>query len=125
MILTRLRQVLLNLVSNAIKFTRNGYVKLEVKSAPLGVLPNYDGECYRILVSDSGIGIAENEFEHIFEEFRQVDGSATREFGGTGLGLTICRLMVGKMHGTLTVESLPGVGSTFTLTLPTQVDFLG
>ncbi len=122
--LARLRQVLQNLASNAIKFTRKGYVKLEVKSAPPGVLPNYDGECYRILVSDSGIGIAENEFEHIFEKFRQVDGSATREFGGTGLGLTICRRIVGLMHGTLTVESLPGVGSTFTLTLPTQINSL-
>lgn len=122
--LARLRQVLLNLASNAIKFTRKGYVKFEVKAAPPGVLPNYEGECYRILVSDSGIGIAENEFEHIFEEFRQVDGSATREFGGTGLGLTICRRIVSLMHGTLTVESSPGVGSTFTLTLPNQVNSL-
>jgi signal transduction histidine kinase len=117
----RLRQVLLNLLSNAIKFTRQGFVKVEVKLGPPTALPNNVDKVYSISVSDSGIGIAEGEYQHIFEEFRQVDGSATREFGGTGLGLAISRRIVRMMGGSITVESREGVGSTFTVTLPLEV----
>lgn len=118
----RLRQILLNLVSNAIKFTRKGYVKIEVKPVAVGVLPIFNGAAYHIIVSDSGIGIPENEFENIFEEFRQVDGSTTREFGGTGLGLSICRRITRLMGGTITVESVVNEGSRFTVTLPLEIE---
>ncbi len=105
----RVRQVVLNLVSNAIKFTPTGEVRMDVRR---------DGDRWVIAVRDTGIGIPENEYEHIFEEFRQVDGSATREYGGTGMGLSIVKKLVTMMKGTVTVDSELGVGSVFTVTLP-------
>lgn len=107
----RLRQVLTNLVSNAVKFTRAGTVEITVKAV---------GERLRIAVTDTGIGIAPDHHEAIFEAFRQVDAATTREFGGTGLGLSICRRLVTAMGGTIILESTPGVGSTFTLDLPLE-----
>lgn len=107
----RLRQVLTNLVSNAVKFTRAGSVEIVAQAL---------GDRLRIAVRDTGIGIAPEHHETIFEAFRQVDAATTREFGGTGLGLSICRRLVTAMDGTICVESAPGTGSTFTLDLPLE-----
>jgi GAF domain-containing protein/CheY-like chemotaxis protein/anti-sigma regulatory factor (Ser/Thr protein kinase) len=108
---TRVRQIILNLVSNAAKFTEKGIVRLRMVSTPKEVL---------ISVTDSGIGIAADKLEHIFEEFTQVDASTTRKYGGTGLGLAISRSFVEMHKGRIWVESEVGVGSTFTFTLPRE-----
>ncbi|HEC24260.1 MAG TPA: GAF domain-containing protein, partial [Chloroflexi bacterium] len=105
----RLRQILWNLLSNAIKFTDEGYVKLTAQAD--------DGWMY-ISVEDTGIGIPKEYHEVIFDQFRQMDGSATRREGGTGLGLTITRQLVYMHGGDLQLESEPGQGSTFTVKLP-------
>ncbi|MFO7818758.1 MAG: PAS domain S-box protein [Halanaerobacter sp.] len=106
---TRLRQILLNLVGNAVKFTKQGHVKLKVVSNY-----NINNELdLRIIVVDSGIGIADNEQDNIFNAFQQQDGQSTREYGGTGLGLAITKRLVEIMEGSLTLESEEGVGSTF------------
>jgi signal transduction histidine kinase len=105
----RLRQVLLNLLSNAAKFTQNGTVTLEVTRA--------DGRI-RFTVQDTGIGMSTAETERIFDAFHQVDASATRQVGGTGLGLTISRHLCQLLGGDIEVASTPGVGSTFTIDLP-------
>lgn len=111
----RLRQVLVNLVGNALKFTERGEVILRV--APAGEPGSVCCE-----VRDTGIGIAEDKLAHIFEAFAQEDSSITRRFGGTGLGLAISRRLVAMMGGTITVESRPGVGSVFRVTLPLPAD---
>jgi len=105
----RLRQILFNLLSNALKFTPAGAIRLRVE-AP--------GERLSITVTDSGIGIASDRLEEVFESFRQADNSTTRRYGGTGLGLTICRNLARAMGGDITVSSAPGQGATFTLDLP-------
>jgi signal transduction histidine kinase/CheY-like chemotaxis protein len=105
----RVRQVLLNLVSNATKFTERGKITLKV---------DYDAEWITISVTDTGIGIPQDKLESIFEEFTQVDGSSTRSVGGTGLGLPITRHFVEMHGGTITAQSELGVGSTFTIKLP-------
>jgi signal transduction histidine kinase/ligand-binding sensor domain-containing protein/ActR/RegA family two-component response regulator len=107
----RLRQVLLNLVSNAVKFTAFGGVEVEVtRASPRRA----DGSCLvGFAIRDTGIGIPATRLAAIFEPFEQADGSATRLFGGTGLGLTIARKLVERMGGTIEVESEPGLGSTF------------
>ena len=109
----RLRQVLLNLVGNAIKFTEVGQVRLEVAldGAPNGQVP------VRLSVSDTGIGIPPEAQARLFQEFTQVDASATRRFGGTGLGLAICRRIVRAMGGDIGVESQAGAGATFTISV--------
>jgi signal transduction histidine kinase/DNA-binding response OmpR family regulator len=105
----RLRQVVLNLVGNAIKFTQAGEVVLQV-----GVGPGKpDGVRLRFSVTDTGIGIPPEKQARIFEAFTQADGSSTRLYGGTGLGLTICAQLVTRMGGTVTVESEVGRGSVF------------
>jgi PAS domain S-box-containing protein len=106
-----LNKILVNLVGNAIKFTERGQVKLLI-DLPDGVL--------RIAVSDTGIGIPAHQREIIFETFRQVDSSSTRAYGGSGLGLSIIRRLVAAMHGTIRLDSEVGVGSTFTVQLPTE-----
>ena len=104
-----LRQLMLNLVSNAIKFTSGGSVVLRVR-----VTERAQGRVQlHFAVSDTGIGIAANRQAHIFSAFTQVDGSATRRYGGTGLGLAIASELVQLMRGSIAVESQEGVGSTF------------
>ena len=113
---SRLRQVLLNLASNAVKFTDEGEVvvraHLEDQTA--------DGSVVRFEVTDTGVGLEVENREQLFEPFSQADSSTTRRFGGTGLGLAICRQLVTLMGGTLGVESQVGRGSTFWFTLPLQ-----
>ncbi len=110
----RTRQVALNLVSNALKFTEKGGVTLRC-----AILERYD--MLRISVHDTGIGISPAALDYIFEAFRQADGSTTRRFGGTGLGLTIARKLVELQGGEVAVESIVGQGSTFSFTLPIAV----
>jgi signal transduction histidine kinase/CheY-like chemotaxis protein len=109
----RLRQIVFNLLSNAIKFTERGGVTLRA-------LAEGEGEArrLRLVVSDTGIGIPAEKFEEVFESFRQVDAGTTRKFGGTGLGLTICRNLARALGGEITVESVEGQGTTFTVDLP-------
>ena len=113
----RLRQVLLNLVANAVKFTAAGGVSVRVgiDAAPRG---DDGGILMRVAVSDTGIGIDPAILDHIFEPFTQADASTTRTYGGTGLGLTIVRELVELMGGTIGCKSEPGVGSTFFFTVP-------
>jgi signal transduction histidine kinase/CheY-like chemotaxis protein len=113
----RLRQVLLNLLGNAVKFTERGGVRLLV-SAPAGAGA---GESRLVLkIEDSGIGMSPDQVARVFQPFVQADPSHTRRFGGTGLGLTIARRLVEAMNGSVEIESEPGVGSRFrvSLTLP-------
>ncbi len=109
----RLRQIVLNLVGNAVKFTASGQIDLRLRLAP-NVAP--DRTCLHFEVRDSGIGMTAAEQVHVFEPFTQADSSTTRRFGGTGLGLTVARRLVELMGGTISVESAPGVGSTFWFT---------
>ena len=109
----RIRQVLTNLVSNAIKFTAKGHVLIDVRAESV-----QDGCCHlRVEVSDTGIGLARDQVEHIFEKFTQADASTTRKYGGTGLGLPICKFLLELMGGRIGVDSKPGRGSTFWFTL--------
>jgi len=105
----KLQQILINLLSNAVKFTDRGEIELAVEAA---------GDRVRFVVRDTGVGIAPEVLPSIFDKFRQVDGSFTRRFEGTGLGLAICRSLAKILGGEITVESVVGRGSTFTLTLP-------
>ncbi len=114
----RVQQVVTNLLTNAVKFTERGSIRLHVSlDAPR--------DDVRFEVRDTGIGIAKQHLEAVFEPFRQADGSTTRKYGGTGLGLTICLRLARQMGGELTVESDEGLGSTFTFRLPTQINTLG
>jgi signal transduction histidine kinase/ActR/RegA family two-component response regulator len=107
----RLRQIVGNLISNAVKFTPQGSVEAAVDvNAGTGAL--------RLVVRDSGVGIAPEKLPALFEKFTQADNSATRRFGGTGLGLAICRELTQMMGGSIDVESLEGEGSVFTVELP-------
>ncbi len=106
----RVRQIVFNLLSNALKFTRSGCVTLRVDV-------DKDDRLY-VAVTDSGIGIPADKLEDIFESFRQADAGTTRQFGGTGLGLAICRNLARAMGGDVSVRSMVGQGTTFTLMLP-------
>ncbi len=110
---TRLRQVLVNLLNNAVKFTASGEVSVQIE--PDGGDPS--GEGVRIAVRDTGIGIPPDKREVLFQPFSQVDASTTRRFGGTGLGLTICRCMVEAMGGAIACDSTPGQGTVFSFTV--------
>ena len=122
---TRLRQVLFNLVGNAIKFTHEGGVTVRATAKPLKNAPDEDGKTterqfYQLVVtvSDTGIGIAPDQLDRIFDAFEQQEGQNTRRYGGTGLGLAISRKLARMMGGDLAVESEPGTGSVFTVKLP-------
>jgi signal transduction histidine kinase/ActR/RegA family two-component response regulator len=110
---TRLRQVLTNLMGNAVKFTQSGSVKLLVSPAPSDHAVTPERASVVFEVSDTGIGISEEHKKHIFEAFAQADGGVTRRFGGTGLGLAICSQLAQLMGGHLSLESTVNVGSTF------------
>jgi signal transduction histidine kinase/CheY-like chemotaxis protein len=112
----RLRQVLLNLVSNAIKFTEEGEVVVQVDAEPIGA------SSYRLelAVRDTGVGIPADRMDRLFASFSQVDASTTRRYGGTGLGLAISKRLVELMGGTMWVESKEGEGSTFHIGLPVE-----
>jgi signal transduction histidine kinase/CheY-like chemotaxis protein len=114
---SRVRQVLTNLVGNAIKFTHCGEVKIELEVLEKGT----ESEHVRISVQDSGIGIAEDRQYSIFESFTQADGTMTRRYGGTGLGLTLTKQLTELMGGTTGVFSVEGQGSTFWVDLPMAV----
>ncbi|MCB0832517.1 MAG: response regulator [Bacteroidetes bacterium] len=107
----KLKQILLNLLTNGIKFTSKGHVKL-------GIYRTKFADVLEFIVSDTGIGIDPVNFETIFDPFRQIDGSATRKFGGTGLGLAVTKKMVELLGGKIWVESELGKGSTFKFILP-------
>ncbi len=106
-----IRQILINLLSNAAKFTHRGKIVIAARQ---------DGSTQYIDVSDTGLGVSEGDLERIFEEFRQADSSMTREYGGTGLGLAISRNLARLLGGDLTVSSVEGEGSMFTISIPTQ-----
>ena len=109
----KVKQILLNLLSNALKFTHQGTVTISArrKSSARGL---------ELAVSDTGIGIAPADQERIFEDFRQLDNSPTRAYGGTGLGLSICRRLAQMLGGSIELHSQVGAGSRFTLLLPVQ-----
>ncbi|SFL57848.1 two-component system, NarL family, sensor histidine kinase EvgS [Desulfomicrobium norvegicum] len=115
----RVRQVLFNLVGNALKFTERGRVVVDIEA-----LPVKDKDEYRVhfCVKDTGIGIAQDRLGDIFEPFRQVENSFTRSYQGAGLGLSIVQRLVGLMHGEITIESSPGEGTSVHVVLPFKMD---
>ncbi len=114
---TKLKQILLNLISNACKFTQNGVINLIAKKVS-------DNSNYQLIfeVKDSGIGISSRDIEHIFDPFSQADQSTKKKYGGTGLGLSITNQLCKTMSGSLTVSSSPGEGSIFIVTLPANAN---
>ncbi len=112
----RLGQVLTNLLSNAVKFTERGHVTLRVRFLAW----HAEAATLQIEVEDTGIGMSEEQMSQLFSEFTQADGSTTRRYGGTGLGLSITRRLIHMMGGDIQVESKPGRGSCFRLTLPVE-----
>jgi PAS domain S-box-containing protein len=110
---TRVRQILFNLLGNALKFTQRGGIRVHASTSPLG-----NGRAQiRLAVSDTGIGLDAGQLARLFRPFAQADSATTRQYGGTGLGLSIVRRLAELMDGQASVESRPGVGSTFTVTL--------
>ena len=109
----RIKQIVKNLLSNALKFVSNGSIRLLVKDL---------GDDLQIIVSDDGIGIEQSKLEHIFDRFKQADGSTTRKYGGTGLGLAICKELSNLLGGDISVESKVNVGTTFIVTLPKNLE---
>ncbi|MDP2876839.1 MAG: ATP-binding protein, partial [Holophaga sp.] len=105
----RLKQVFTNLIGNAIKFTERGSVRVTVER---------DRELLYVAIRDTGIGMSAEEMTRLFRPFQQVDGSITRRFGGTGLGLALSQRLIGLMHGAIRVDSQKGKGSTFTVEIP-------
>jgi len=115
---TRIRQVLINLVANAIKFTEHGEVRIEINAAPAKLGDEPDIRRLMFYVSDTGIGIPPDRLDRLFKVFSQVDASTTRRYGGTGLGLAICQKLVELMGGTIHVETIVDKGSIFSFELP-------
>ncbi|NEP46778.1 MAG: histidine kinase, partial [Okeania sp. SIO2H7] len=125
--LTKVRQVILNLLSNAAKFTENGQITLTVREAtdeekPLEKNGRSDRQYILISVADTGIGISPEQMENLFEPFTQADSSTTRKYGGTGLGLAISRHFCKMMGGDISAESDLGRGSVFTVKLPVKIE---
>ncbi len=118
--LTRVRQALLNLASNAVKFTEGGRVGITARR-----LSGATGDTIVFEISDTGIGMTTEQVGRLFQDFTQADASTTRRYGGTGLGLAISRRFCRTMGGDITVESEPGRGSTFTISLPAVVEAAG
>ncbi len=114
--LTKTRQILLNLLSNASKFTEQGHITLDVQCFERG-----EHRWVRFRVSDDGIGMTTEQQEKLFQSFTQADASTTRKYGGTGLGLAITKHFSHMMHGTISVESEFGKGSAFTVQLPAEI----
>lgn len=114
----RIRQILMNLVGNAVKFTHEGNILIKVECKE----QNADTTTMQLTVQDSGIGIPVGRVKHIFNKFTQAEISITRRYGGTGLGLAISKQLVELMDGTISARSQPNKGSTFTLTLPMKAD---
>ena len=110
----RFKQVLTNLVGNAVKFTKEGRVDIVARLEDVGHNPQLV-----VNIVDTGIGIAQDKLDEIFNPFSQADDTVTRRFGGTGLGLTICRQIAEALGGSVLVDSVPGEGSVFTLRIPT------
>lgn len=110
----RIKQILINLLGNAVKFTEKGAIHLKVELL--------DDTVYKFSVTDSGCGIREDQLDLIFERFQQADGTDTRKYGGTGLGLAISKELIELMGGEMTVTSTLDVGSTFSFTLPVTID---
>ncbi|MFJ7726071.1 CHASE3 domain-containing protein [Neobacillus sp. NPDC097160] len=121
----RLQQIWKNLLSNAFKFTEKGSVTVRIEMADPEKVPGIsaEGAVLAISVTDTGIGIPRDKQQIIFEAFQQVDGTTNRQYGGTGLGLSICREFTRLLGGTLEVESEVDKGSTFTLYIPSQLEF--
>ncbi|WP_422048529.1 ATP-binding protein [Shimia sp.] len=109
----RLRQILLNVVGNANKFTLSGHVRVSLQRRPKA-----QDDSFEIHVSDTGVGIAEDKLDRVFEAFKQVDNSATRTFDGSGLGLAITKGLIDVMEGQISVASVLGEGTTFSIVLP-------
>jgi signal transduction histidine kinase len=114
----RLRQVLINLIGNALKFTERGEVRVEIAQAQTRAAEAPQRLRLRFAVTDTGIGMTRDQIGQIFDPFTQADGSITRRYGGTGLGLTIVQRLVDLMGGSVNVESEPGVGSCFSFEIP-------
>ena len=112
---SKLRRILQNLIGNAIKFTGRGRVDISATY-------NRDGQVLEFTVADTGVGISEESHAAIFEMFRQLDSSKTREYGGLGLGLYIAKKLSILLRASITVKSQPGRGATFTLTLPVTME---
>ena len=112
----RLRQALLNLMSNANKFTEHGTISVDARQRQ-----ENGRDWVTIAVADTGIGMTPEQMGKLFQEFSQADASTTRKYGGTGLGLAISKRFCEMMGGDITVESKPGRGSTFTIRLPRMV----
>lgn len=129
----RLRQILVNLLTNAVKFTQQGEVVISVSSVDLGnwsvahtqtenqLFPSQRYEEIHFSIKDTGIGIPEDKIHQLFRSFSQLDGSNVREYGGLGLGLAICKRLIQRMNGRLWVESQLGMGSTFSFTIASEV----
>jgi len=113
----RVRQIVTNLIGNAVKFTDHGHVLIEINGVRRGEITDIN-----IAVTDTGCGIPEDQMLTVFEEFEQVDGSAMRRHDGAGLGLAISKRMVEAMGGEITLTSTLGAGSTFTITIPLAID---
>ena len=111
----RLRQVLVNLLNNAVKFTDSGEVEVTVDASTPGTGGPWPERTLTFTVRDTGVGIAPEHHDKLFRPFSQVDDSTTRRHGGTGLGLAICKNLVHMMGGGISLASEPGKGSTFDL----------
>jgi len=109
----KLQQILVHLLTNAVKFTAKGKIEVSVRT-----VADEEKSAVEIAVADTGIGIDRDHQELIFEEFRQLDGSSSRQYGGTGLGLSLCRKLARALGGQIRVSSEVGIGSVFSLLLP-------
>lgn len=115
----RIRQILINLIGNSIKFTHSGYIELAI-----GFVQKQDAILLQIAVTDTGIGIPPDKIESLFERYNQADASISRKYGGTGLGLAICQKLVLLMNGSIKVESIMDAGSCFSINLPLKTQTL-